>query len=203
MQNKLWQGSIPLLSSGWKGLQRLDLSNNNLSGQISRFLQDSRSIYYLNLSFNHVVGDVPVEGIFSNASAISIQGNRHLCGGINELHLPPCSFPSKRKYPVKVVISLVPTVCVFLLVLVICALYKRKSGKSPMKLSSFRGHTMITYADLVKATDGFTIANLIGAGSYGSAFKATLRDDCGDSENPVAVEVLNLQTQGAAKSFTK
>ncbi|XP_058099636.1 probable LRR receptor-like serine/threonine-protein kinase At3g47570 [Magnolia sinica] len=56
---------------------------------------------------------------------------------------------------------------------------------------------MVSYAELLKATDGFSSTNLIGAGSYGSAFKGILDR----IEKVVAVKVLNLQQRGASKSF--
>ncbi|XXG71823.1 hypothetical protein AAC387_Pa07g1060 [Persea americana] len=55
----------------------------------------------------------------------------------------------------------------------------------------------ISYGDLSKATDGFSQANLIGVGSYGSVYKGHL-DSIGKI---VAVKVLNLQRRGASKSF--
>ncbi|XP_077247253.1 putative LRR receptor-like serine/threonine-protein kinase At3g47570 [Tasmannia lanceolata] len=58
-------------------------------------------------------------------------------------------------------------------------------------------HLKVSYAELFKATDGFSSANLIGAGSYGSVYKGIL----GHIENVVAVKVLNLDLRGASKSF--
>ncbi|KAJ8642817.1 hypothetical protein MRB53_004565 [Persea americana] len=67
----------------------------------------------------------------------------------------------------------------------------------------------ISYGDLCKATDGFSSANLIGVGSYGSVYKGSLArigkaiykgflDRIG---NTVVVKVLNLQRGGASKSY--
>ncbi|KAL5081176.1 hypothetical protein RYX36_009597, partial [Vicia faba] len=35
-------------------------------------------------------GEVPIDGVFGNASQVAIIGNNKLCGGISQLHLPPC-----------------------------------------------------------------------------------------------------------------
>ncbi|XP_077225778.1 putative LRR receptor-like serine/threonine-protein kinase At3g47570 [Tasmannia lanceolata] len=58
-------------------------------------------------------------------------------------------------------------------------------------------HLKVSYAELCKATDGFSSANLIGTGSYGSVYKGILSR----IENVVAVKVLNLHLRGASKSF--
>ena len=50
---------------------------------------------------------------------------------------------------------------------------------------------------LLKATDGFSLANLIGVGSFGSVYKGIL----GEEGSIVAVKVLNLQRRGASRSF--
>lgn len=55
----------------------------------------------------------------------------------------------------------------------------------------------VSFGDLFKATDGFSAANLIGAGSFGSVYKGVLNQD----EGVVAVKVLNLQVSQASKSF--
>ncbi|KAL0903865.1 hypothetical protein M5K25_025921 [Dendrobium thyrsiflorum] len=79
-----------------RGLQKLDLSHNKLIGEIPTYLTNF-SLEYLNLSFNLLEGEVPTIGIFSNASAFSVFGNKQLCGGIPELHLPTCFNQLTRK----------------------------------------------------------------------------------------------------------
>uniref|UniRef100_A0A0E0GYM3 Receptor kinase-like protein Xa21 n=1 Tax=Oryza nivara TaxID=4536 RepID=A0A0E0GYM3_ORYNI len=97
LQNNMLTGSLPSLLSQLKGLQTLDLSSNNLSGQIPTFLSNLTMLGYLNLSFNDFVGEVPTLGVFLNASAISIQGNGKLCGGVPDLHLPRCTSQSPHR----------------------------------------------------------------------------------------------------------
>ena len=50
---------------------------------------------------------------------------------------------------------------------------------------------------LHQATNGFSLNNLIGSGSFGSVYKGVLEQH----ERLVAIKVLNLQTKGAPKSF--
>ncbi|XP_042482650.1 probable LRR receptor-like serine/threonine-protein kinase At3g47570 [Macadamia integrifolia] len=59
------------------------------------------------------------------------------------------------------------------------------------------GKSHISYAQLLKATEGFSSANLIGVGSFGSVYKGVLNHE----ETIVAVKVLNIKQRGASKSF--
>ncbi|CAL5392312.1 unnamed protein product [Camellia sinensis] len=57
-----------------KGIQELDVSTNNLSRQIPRFLGEFRFFQYLNLSYNMFDGEVPNGGVFTNITIL--YGNR-------------------------------------------------------------------------------------------------------------------------------
>ncbi|XP_058003947.1 LRR receptor-like serine/threonine-protein kinase EFR [Hevea brasiliensis] len=72
MQGNSFQGITPSSMASLKGLQVLDLSRNNLNVEIPKDLQSLRYLLYLNLSFNNLEGEIPAEGIFRNASAISL-----------------------------------------------------------------------------------------------------------------------------------
>ncbi|XBI14112.1 hypothetical protein VPH35_140752 [Triticum aestivum] len=54
---------------------------------------------------------------------------------------------------------------------------------------------MVSYNDILKATDGFSEANLLGKGRYGTVYKGTLENFA------AAVKVFNLQQSGSYKSF--
>lgn len=55
----------------------------------------------------------------------------------------------------------------------------------------------MSYRSLLKATDGFSLTNLLGVGGFGSVYKGILDND----EKLVAVKVLNLLNPRASKSF--
>ena len=204
LQNNFLMGSIPPLLSQLKGLQILDLSSNNLSGQIPTFLGNLTMLYYLNLSFNSFVGEVPTFGVFANATAISLQGNGKLCGGKPDLHLSACSnqLPKKKHnlVAIPVAISLVATLVVLALLYKLLTWHKKNKSETP-SITSMQGHPSIPYAQLVRATDGFSTNNLLGSGSFGSVYKGELDGQVGECANVVAVKVLKLQTNGALKSF--
>ncbi|KAL4286348.1 hypothetical protein AHAS_Ahas19G0077200 [Arachis hypogaea] len=88
---------IPSSIASLKGLSHLDLSQNNLSGSIPTDMQRLSFLTYLNVSFNMLEGKVPLEGVFKNATAISIVGNNKLCGGVLQLHLAPCPANKKKR----------------------------------------------------------------------------------------------------------
>ncbi|GJV32155.1 kinase-like domain-containing protein [Tanacetum coccineum] len=88
-----------------------------------------------------------------------------------------------------------------LLVVLCCVhlLYKKKHNNQPSQSSRNERFLKVSYNQLLKATDGFSIANLIGEGGpFSSVYKGIL--DSNDNRF-VAVKVLLLQYRGAHKSF--
>ncbi|KAL6841103.1 hypothetical protein ACP4OV_029072 [Aristida adscensionis] len=205
LQNNTLSGSIPLLLSQMKGLEFLDLSSNNLSGQIPKSLGKLTMLHRLNLSFNDFVGEVPDFGVFANITAISIQGNSKLCGGVPNLHLPTCplQLPERKQklLAIPIVTSLVTTLVILPLLCKLLIWHKKRTKKLP-STHPMQGHPLISYSQLVRATDGFSATNLLGSGSFGSVYKGELIVQEGESRNLVAVKVLKLQTPKALKSFT-
>lgn len=199
LQENNFQGSIPSSLNYLKGVTYLDLSKNNLSGAIPAFLQKF-SIEFLNLSFNKFDGEVPIKGIFSNPSRISLVGNAGLCGGVPELQLHKCSSKKSKRMSRVLIIGIVTTgtfLCVTaMLITLFCLRKKSIKEKSPETLLK-EPFLRVSYEMLLKATDGFSSENLVGKGSSGYVYKGVLDV----SETVVAVKVLNLQSREASKSF--
>ncbi|CAI0415994.1 unnamed protein product [Linum tenue] len=212
LQDNLLKGSIPSSLNELKGLREFNVSRNNLSGEVPVFFQSFSSLQLLNLSYNSFQGEVPTEGVFRNASAISVTGNNNdkLCGGIPELFLPRCSFeqPSFSRqskalsHKLKIVIS---TICSLLVLTFMgsCLLIfwikrrVRKRRKEHVDSSTSDPPLQPSYQRLHKATNGFSSANLIGIGSFGSVYKGVM-DENGAT---VAIKVFKLERRGASKSF--
>ncbi|XP_020424527.1 putative receptor-like protein kinase At3g47110 [Prunus persica] len=201
--NKL-EGSIPQTLKSLRGLEEIDISRNNLSGKIPEFLGNLGSLKHLNLSHNNFEGELPREGIFSNASGVSILGNNRLCGGIPEFLLPACS--SKKRHSPRGFLApkvFIPITCALaFLIALSCSFaacsYVKKSRDRPVTSHSYTDwKSGVSYSELVQATDGFSVDKLIGSGSFGSVYKGVLPND----GTVVAVKVLNLQQEGASKSF--
>ncbi|KAL7252550.1 hypothetical protein ACSBR1_007168 [Camellia fascicularis] len=202
-----FRGILPSSLSSLRGIRVLDLSHNNLSGQIPNYLESFVFLENLNLSFNDFEGVVPTTGLFKNATVVSVKGNNKLCGGILELQLPSCnSHGSKMKkssltLKLKILIAFGILGLIFMLSFLFFT-WSRKSKKIPSSMfladrfpKVFR--MRVSYQSLLKATNGFSHANLIGGGSFSSVYKGILEQD-----GPVvAVKVLNIQFRGACKSF--
>ncbi|KAG8660876.1 probable LRR receptor-like serine/threonine-protein kinase At3g47570 [Manihot esculenta] len=204
LEGNSFEGEIPQALSTLQGLRELDISRNNLSGKIPDSLVELDGLNLLNISFNNLEGEVPKLGIFLNSSAVSLLGNDNLCGGIADLKLPPCPFPksNKNKFSSSLKISIsVVGAALFLLLLVGFLFFwrrKRMSRSKGISMPSFNlPFLRISYAELFKATDGFSTSNVIGSGSYSSVYRGILEA----TGNEIAVKVLNLQRTGASQSF--
>ncbi|KAG4145328.1 hypothetical protein ERO13_D05G090232v2, partial [Gossypium hirsutum] len=199
-----FDGSIPDSLSSLRSIAELDLSSNNLSGQIPDYLEKLSFLKYLNLSHNRFEGPVPTKGVFNNASAVSLTRNGRLCGGIAELHLPSCPFTHPKDPKTSIPFKLIWIVCGVLGILMLSSLlfcWLRKRGVKAKPSLAFRlGNSimMVSFHQLLKATDGFAPANLIGQGSFGNVYKGILYQN--QEQNVIAVKVMNLQEQGASRS---
>ncbi|VVA12614.1 PREDICTED: probable LRR receptor [Prunus dulcis] len=207
LEGNFLRGTIPEDWSSLRGIEDFDLSRNNLSGRIPYYLGSFDFLRNLNLSFNDLEGAVPMRGVFQNTSALSIMGNKRLCGGICLLGLPRrriISNESKQEWrrvlksiAIGGVIGLGLLLCFVLLnlskkALRFVLLYpSRKARVKPTSGSSWGVSLLkVSYADLLKATNGFSTRNLIGAGSFGCVYRGILNEE----ERIVAVKVLNVHS---------
>ncbi|TVU07990.1 hypothetical protein EJB05_41372, partial [Eragrostis curvula] len=177
----------------------MDLSRNNLSGDIPEFLESLSSMKLLNLSFNNLEGPIPTGGIFQNTGEVFVQGNNMLCSSTPLLKLPRCNIETSKQRQSSNILKIVGLTALSLVLLscfAIVLLKKRKKVKHATDPSS-KELKKFSYADLVKATNGFSVANLVGSGKYGSVYKAIFESE----QHPVAVKVFKLDQLGAPKSF--
>ncbi|KAL6146176.1 hypothetical protein ACLB2K_056859 [Fragaria x ananassa] len=205
LEGNEFKGHIPQSMEKLRGLEELDISRNNLSGQIPEFLGKLGALKYFNLSQNDFEGELPKEGIFLNVSGVSVLGNDKLCGGIPELVLPACS--SRKPHSsrgllasAKVIIPLTSAIAVIIALCCLvatCSMMKNPRDRPFTSSSHNDSYPSISYWELVESTNGFSVDNLIGSGSFGSVYKGLLSSN----GMVVAVKVLNLQQHGASKSF--
>lgn len=128
---------------------------------------------------------------------------------IPQLHLSKCPSSAARNNKKTTSMSLriaLPTavaVLVLLSVLSIAAfLYRRSMAamqkeKLPPRFTNI-DLPMVSYDEILKGTDGFSEANLLGQGRHGSVYSGTLNNN---GRVSVAVKVFNLQQSGSYKSF--
>ncbi|XP_042034293.1 receptor kinase-like protein Xa21 [Salvia splendens] len=197
ISNNFLSGSIPQSLGNLKGLKTLDLSYNNLSGTIPKSLEDLLFLENLNVSNNKLEGRIPDGGCFRNFSAPSFANNLALCGPIT-FQVPACPESHHKSWLKKLMVSLVIlAVIVAIALLTFIRMYKQKKvGLSVHFSAQITECIGIPYNELERGTSSFSETNLLGRGSFGSVFEATLSDGL-----KVAVKVFNLEVQGAARSF--
>ncbi|MED6146211.1 hypothetical protein PIB30_032477 [Stylosanthes scabra] len=205
LERNSFNGSIPSFLGSLLSLEILDLSLNNFSSTIPHELVNLTLLNILNLSFNNLSGEVPVEGVFKKITAISLTRNKHLCGGIPQLNLPPCPvLPSQKKHKrsikrraIILIVAFGGVLISFITFISIYLLKKKAKKLSSTSLALQYGYVKVSYGELHQATNGFSSSNLAGKGNFRTVHRGTLVY----FERPVAAKVLNLQTHGASKSF--
>ncbi|PIN15022.1 Serine/threonine protein kinase [Handroanthus impetiginosus] len=201
-QNRL-QGPIPDSVGKMLSLEALDLSNNNFTGSIPQSMEALQYLHYLNLSFNKLNGEIANAGPFAHFNYQSFISNNALCGP-SQFQVPPCPPHHHHRSGQKAIlhaslISLAVVSTIVVLIISFLLIKRRRKNKVPSDQMNYFPAVMperIRYHDLQRATNGFSEANLLGVGSFGSVYKGTFVDG-----TIAAVKVFNLQIEGAFKSF--
>ncbi|KAF5934284.1 hypothetical protein HYC85_030455 [Camellia sinensis] len=190
-------GSLPLNIGKLEVIENMDLSWNKISGNILPFigafqrlsslnlipksLEKLRYLSYLKLSFNKLSGEIPSGGPFANFTAKSFLHNEALCGS-PYLLVPPCNHGTKKLNMKKIVLTCVVAATVLVVVigfLYILRKYQQSKVRTPgsIELLSTVKHRLISYQELCVAT------RMLSDGT------------------DVAIKILNLQVDGAFRSF--
>uniref|UniRef100_A0A0E0BMD1 non-specific serine/threonine protein kinase n=1 Tax=Oryza glumipatula TaxID=40148 RepID=A0A0E0BMD1_9ORYZ len=201
LSQNTFNDSIPDSFKGLINLEALDLSHNNLSGGIPKYFANLTYLTSLNLSFNNLQGQIPSGGVFSNITLQSLMGNPRLCGA-PRLGFPAClekSHSTRTKRLLKIVLPAV--IAAFGAIVVFLYLLIGKKMKNPDITASFDiadaiCHRLVSYQEIVRATENFNEDNLLGVGSFGKVFKGRLDDGL-----VVAIKILNMQVERAIRSF--
>uniref|UniRef100_A0A0D9VLK8 Receptor kinase-like protein Xa21 n=1 Tax=Leersia perrieri TaxID=77586 RepID=A0A0D9VLK8_9ORYZ len=208
-----FEGGIPQSLTNLKGLNILNLTMNKLSGripdsigQIPSTLQNLTLLSELDVAFNNLQGKVPDQGIFRNLTHTSDAGNENLCGGIPQIHLAPCPnfVVSKdirwRPNSLKIALPTIGTILVLVSAIILILLHhrklRRKQNSQPTSPVIEQEYQRVSYYALLRGSNDFSDANLLGKGRYGSVYRCNL-----ESGTIMAVKVFNLQQSGSSRSF--
>lgn len=199
-------GTIPDTLSNMANLENLDLSGNNLSGRIPASLRKLTFLAKFNVANNHLEGPIPTGGQFFSFPISGFEGNSGLCGSplpVCNSSIPVLLTPgigSQNKLGRNTILGITVSIGVGIALLLATILWSL-SGRQienqdfenedefrrSSRLSEHVGFTMVvqfqnwhnkdlTIADLIKATNNFDQANIVGCGGFGLVYKATLAD---------------------------
>ncbi|CAN4113866.1 unnamed protein product [Withania somnifera] len=190
--------------SGMTSIENLDLSHNNLIGNIPSSLVQCSFLSKFSVANNKLSGEIPTGGQFPTFPTSSFEGNLGLCGE----HGTPCQNASqvphdsvgKGKRRKGTVIGMgigIGLGTVFLLALMHLIVVRASSRKvvdqekeldaSNKELEDLGSSLVIFFHnkennkemcldDLLKCTNNFDQSNIVGCGGFGLVYKAILRD---------------------------
>ncbi|KAI4322960.1 hypothetical protein L6164_022605 [Bauhinia variegata] len=222
-------GTIPSSISEMENLETLDLSYNDLYGTIPAPFNNLTFLSKFSVAYNRLHGPIPTGGQFLSFPSSSFEGNLGLCreidspcNTVNNMrpNIASASGSKFRNNVLGITIS-IGIGLALLLAIILLKISKRDEDKPvdnldeelsrPGRLSEalFSSKLVLfqnsdckdlTVADLLKSTNNFSQANIIGCGGFGLVYKANLPNgtkaaikrlsgDCGQMEREFQAEV--------------
>ncbi|VAH41273.1 unnamed protein product [Triticum turgidum subsp. durum] len=190
---------IPQSLSALKVMQQIDLSENNLTGQVSQFFGNFSSLNYINISYNKFDGPVPTGGIFGNSTAVFLQGNTGLCetaAAIFGLPICPATSATKRKINAPLLLIITALITIASVIFVVVTIMKGPRTQPPEDFKETMKR--VSYGDILKATNWFSLVNRISLSHTASVYIGRFESET----DLVAIKVFHLSKQGSRTSFS-
>ncbi|XP_024370975.1 uncharacterized protein [Physcomitrium patens] len=183
-----YTGPIPSELGKLNQLEVLDLSHNGLTGEVPNVLGDIVSLLSVNLSHNQLTGSLPSSWVkLFNANPSAFDNNPGLClkylnnQCVSAATVIPAGSGGK-KLTVGVILGMIVGITSVLLLIVAfffwrCWHSRKTIDPAPMEMIvevlSSPGFA-ITFEDIMAATQNLNDSYIIGRGSHGVVYKATL-----------------------------
>nr|CAB3483008.1 unnamed protein product [Digitaria exilis] len=179
-------GPIPDQISMQSNLQALVLDSNSLTQAIPSGIGNLTKLQYLNISLNNMSSTIPAS-VFQLENLLTLDLSQNSLEG--EI---PTDF-------------LLPTVIIVVgaVILGLYMMIRKNVKKQEQRVISpdnvgigTLNHRIFSYHEIIRATDNFSDANLLGSGSFGKVYKGQLSNGM-----VIAIKGLNMQLEQAVKSF--
>ncbi|XP_037487921.1 phytosulfokine receptor 1-like [Triticum dicoccoides] len=195
-----FSGRIPDELSGMSSLEKLKLAHNDLSGSIPSSLTKLNFLSEFDVSYNNLTGDIPTGGQFSTFANEGFVGNSALCLLRNascskKARLVEAAHRKKSKASLAAVGvgTAVGVIFVLWITYVILArvVRSRMHERNPKAVANaedssgsansslvllFQNNKDLSIEDILKSTNHFDQAYIVGCGGFGLVYKSTLPD---------------------------
>uniref|UniRef100_A0A0E0DJZ3 non-specific serine/threonine protein kinase n=1 Tax=Oryza meridionalis TaxID=40149 RepID=A0A0E0DJZ3_9ORYZ len=195
-----FSGPIPDELSNMSSLEVLDLAHNDLSGSIPSSLTKLNFLSKFDVSYNNLSGDVPTGGQFSTFTSEDFVGNHALHFPRNSSstkNSPAIEAPHRKKNKATLVALGLGTAVGVIFVLCIASvvisriIHSRMQEHNPKAVANaddcsespnsslvllFQNNKDLGIEDILKSTNNFDQAYIVGCGGFGLVYKSTLPD---------------------------
>uniref|UniRef100_A0A0E0K068 Protein kinase domain-containing protein n=1 Tax=Oryza punctata TaxID=4537 RepID=A0A0E0K068_ORYPU len=178
LSHNLLQDKIPYTFGKLSSIVTLGLSRNSLLRTIPESLANLTCITNLKLSFNKLEGT----------------GKRALCG-LPRLGFLACANNtcSGKLHILKYVL---PSIASFVIVASLNLLTTKALPALSSVMDGINNHLLVSYHEIVHATNNFSEGNLLGIRNFGKVFKGQLSNG-----SIVAIKVLDMQSEKVTKNL--
>uniref|UniRef100_A0A0E0J5F2 non-specific serine/threonine protein kinase n=1 Tax=Oryza nivara TaxID=4536 RepID=A0A0E0J5F2_ORYNI len=177
LSHNFFSDVLPVDIGNMKQINNIDLSTNRFTGSIPNSIGQLQMISYLNLSVNSFDDSIP-----------------------DSFGLPSCQTTSSKRKG-RMLKYLLPAITIVVgafafSLYVVIRMKVKKHQKISSSMVDMISNRLLSYQELVRATDNFSYDNMLGAGSFGKVYKGQL-----SSGLVVAIKVIHQHLEHAMRSF--